>query len=339
MRNQLHDRAEVFMFEQYGLYHYSFSEDDTRPIEKIAQMEFMEEDLQSLDAILRADYHLSGYVDVLPALPQPEDSWRSHMFLQSFSVMRSGAGYYTVREGAESYLLICTLSGSGSLTYEGHVYALERGSAVWLDCRKHHDYRTASGSWEHIDVHTDGTGIRRLYEEYTKQDSGLTVYPDTGAIMILMEHILQAYTVPSVLRSMRIAHALESLFVMLNEARYPQTEEQHTERAAEELLELVRYMNTHFREPLTMDELSQRAGISKYHLSREFKKLTGFPPNEYMIRLRLEHAKLNLINTQMPVHTIAEISGIPNEAYFSRLFHRRFGMTPNAWRRKMNTGS
>jgi len=215
------------MFEQYGLYHYSFSEDDKRPIERIVQMEFGEEDLQSIDAILRADYHLSGYVDVLPAVPQPENTWRSHMFLQSFSLMRSGPGYYTVRDGAESYLLICTLSGRGILEYEGHVYTLDRGSAVWLDCRKHHDYRTVSGSWEHIDVHTEGTGIRRLYEEYTKRESLLTVYPDTGALTVLLEHVLQAYTVPSLLRSMRIAHALESLFVMLNEARYPQMEEQH----------------------------------------------------------------------------------------------------------------
>ena len=56
----------------------------------------------------------------------------------------------------------------------------------------------------------------------------------------------------------------------------------------------LKEIDTHFREPLTLEYLADKTGISKYHFAREFKRYIGTPPNEYLIITRLNHSKVLL---------------------------------------------
>ena len=75
------------------------------------------------------------------------------------------------------------------------------------------------------------------------------------------------------------------------------------------------------------------AGISKFYLAREFKKYVGYSPNNYLIHLRLTHAKQLLHTTNLPAYKIGILVGIPNEINFSRLFKKHTGTTPGIFRK------
>ena len=83
-----------------------------------------------------------------------------------------------------------------------------------------------------------------------------------------------------------MAGLLYNLFTRLLAASAPQST---GSRAVDESLQsLIRYIDSHYAEKLSLDFLSRFSGISKYYLSREFHRYTGFSPIEYLIHLRIE---------------------------------------------------
>lgn len=319
------------MFEEYPMIHHEFiSSGDGLPAENTARGIMEENGKDAYELVAKADYRLRGYVDVLAVFPMPDDAFRKQMHLQSFSHMYSMRDYFTSRQYAESYLLVLTDSGSGILEYRGRSYVLKKGDLFWIDCRIPNSYRTEGQFWEHTDIHINGTGIRPLYEEFEKYDDPVLHGSRISSFHADMKTMLDEYIAPGVHRTLRTAHSLETMLVRLVTAG----EERNASHSAARLQRLVYYMHEHYSEPLTMNDLSDLSGFSRYHLSREFRKLTGFPPIEYLIRLRLERAKFLLAGTSLPVYKVAAMSGIENEAYFSRLFHQRMKMTPAEYRRK-----
>lgn len=73
---------------------------------------------------------------------------------------------------------------------------------------------------------------------------------------------------------------------------------------------LIKYMENNYQSHMSLDYLAEFACINKYYLSREFKKYTGFSPNDYLISLRINAAKNLLLNTALPAAKIAHEVGI-----------------------------
>ena len=84
----------------------------------------------------------------------------------------------------------------------------------------------------------------------------------------------------------------------------------------------------------TMADLAQLSGHSVSHLHREFKGQLGISPLAWLNRTRGELAAIALIQTDEPVAEIGRGVGWPDPNYFSRVFRRRYGMSPSAYRRR-----
>lgn len=318
------------MYEDYPMIHYDFNTaGDGLPDENPYDSIMKENGADPYELVRAADYRLRGYADVLTVFPMPDDVFRKQMHLQSFSHMYTLHDYYTSRKYARSYLLLYTHDGSGILEYRGRSYTLKKGDLFWIDCRLPAVYRTASEFWEHTDIHINGDGIGPLYQEFAKTDNPVLHAGNIAAFEPDLRMMLEAYVTPDARRTLRTEHCLQTLLVHLILAE----RENSSQDGNGKMQKLVYYMHEHYREALSMDDLADISGFSKYHLSREFRKITGFPPNEYLIRLRLERAKFLLTGTSLPVYRVAELSGIENETYFSRLFHQRMKMTPAEYRK------
>jgi len=94
----------------------------------------------------------------------------------------------------------------------------------------------------------------------------------------------------------------------------------------------LQYIRTHILEDLSLEKVASVVYLNPAYLSQLFKQKTGEGFKEYVIRLRLEHAKQLLANPKLKLADIAERIGYQDIRHFSQLFRKRFGQTPSEFR-------
>ena len=98
--------------------------------------------------------------------------------------------------------------------------------------------------------------------------------------------------------------------------------------------DVLKKIDKQFQENLSLDNFADEIGISKFHLSREFKRYMGVPINEYVITTRLNHSKELLRYSSLPVEQIAYACGFHNVSHFINLFKKHEQTTPLQYRKE-----
>lgn len=93
------------------------------------------------------------------------------------------------------------------------------------------------------------------------------------------------------------------------------------------------YLQEHYAEPISRQDLANHVGLSDDYLTSCFHKELGLTPVAYLNRYRIQQARQLLKYTHKSITEIAFEVGFANSSYFSRIFHRETGMTPAAYRR------
>lgn len=101
---------------------------------------------------------------------------------------------------------------------------------------------------------------------------------------------------------------------------------------------IVAYIHEHLAEPLTVNDLAKQVHLNVDYFSRLFQNQIGVRPVTYIMTKRIERAQLLLSTTDYSLQNIADMTGLPNISYFSRVFTRLTNKTPAAYR-KENWGS
>jgi AraC family transcriptional regulator len=99
------------------------------------------------------------------------------------------------------------------------------------------------------------------------------------------------------------------------------------------VLRVVELMRHRLREPLTLEELAEAAGVSPFHFARQFKTATGHPPHDYLVRLRVDRAQelIRQSGRNWTLAAIANESGFADQSHMARHFRRVLGVTPGAF--------
>jgi transcriptional regulator GlxA family with amidase domain len=87
-----------------------------------------------------------------------------------------------------------------------------------------------------------------------------------------------------------------------------------------------------YAEPLGVDDLARRAGLSRAHFSREFRRAFGDSPHAYLLTRRLERAAALLRTTDRSVADICFAVGLRSVGSFTTSFTRTYGRSPTAYR-------
>lgn len=93
------------------------------------------------------------------------------------------------------------------------------------------------------------------------------------------------------------------------------------------------YMEAHFTEAITIEEVAAAMFLSPAHFREVFAQVMGRAPRDYLRLLRVERARTLLATTDSPVTEIGLASGLGEAAYFARVFRAETGMTPREYRR------
>ena len=94
--------------------------------------------------------------------------------------------------------------------------------------------------------------------------------------------------------------------------------------------DIFTYINNHITEEISLDHLEKEFYVSKFHISREFKKATGLTLHRYIVKTKLDLCK-KLIEEGNAIVDIARICGIGSYNNLFRAFKKEFGITPKEY--------
>lgn len=107
------------------------------------------------------------------------------------------------------------------------------------------------------------------------------------------------------------------------------------ERAKSDVVGTVkRYVREHIQEDIYIADIARQVYLNEQYLMRTFKKTTGISILEFITGERLWLAKELLANTNYPINRVADMVGYGNYSYFTKIFKRNVGMTPQAYRQE-----
>ena len=138
------------------------------------------------------------------------------------------------------------------------------------------------------------------------------------------EDVCQAYMEILIIRLMRTT--------ALAVPTEPQTFSSNRQCAA-----VRRYIDLHFKEALTLEQLAEEGHMNKYYLSHAFKREYGVSPINYMISRRIEESKYLLAETDLSMSQISQLLGFSSLSYFSQVFRRTLGSSPMEYRQSTRT--
>lgn len=107
-----------------------------------------------------------------------------------------------------------------------------------------------------------------------------------------------------------------------------------SDNAADAVSKTIDYIKNNYAKTITNKMLSEMTGYHEYHLNRLFLKNAGTSIHQYLLSIRINAAKKMLINTSLPMSTIAEQAGFTSKTHFSSSFKRIVGIPPTEYRRR-----
>jgi two-component system, response regulator YesN len=114
------------------------------------------------------------------------------------------------------------------------------------------------------------------------------------------------------------------LIEMLTQAKF-QKEKNNMQHVEE-------YLQQHYQKDITLQDIADRFYLSREYISRKFKQDYGATITDYVTNIRMEKAKKLLENPYLKIYEVAYGVGYGNEKYFSKVFKKHTGVTPNEYR-------
>ncbi len=98
------------------------------------------------------------------------------------------------------------------------------------------------------------------------------------------------------------------------------------------LRRVTEYIQENLQRELRLAELSALVHMSPYHFARLFRRSTGVPPHRFLVRRRIDEARVLLAARTAPIAEISRLVGFRTPSHFTTTFRRITGMTPSGYR-------
>lgn len=243
-----------------------------------------------------------------------------------------GGDWHSVPHTHNHLELFYIVGGKGQFLIEDHVYPVNPGNLVIINPNVTHTELSLNAQpLEYIVLGIEGIELA------TTEDSG-------GSFSILdhFESLDISSCLRNILREMELHYTgyedicqayMEILIIRLMRSidltvpADPQLVSANRQCAA-----VKRFIDLHFKDPLTLEILAEEAHMNKYYLSHSFKKEYGISPISYMTYRRIEESKYLLAETDLSMSHIAQLLGFSSLSYFSQVFRRTQSVSPMEYR-------
>ena len=184
-------------------------------------------------------------------------------------------------------------------------------------------------------VHFTGSSVKEILRSYDiPLDEHIFFAGTPAAYTQLFKNMIEEFQTCKVGYREMLEMNLRQLFLMIQRTRLEKPPLVTT--AVQQEMDFVRqYFHEHYNEPINIEEYAQSRHTSISLFMRNFKKVYGVSPKQYILNIRMNNAQNLLESTDYTVAEIAAIVGYDNALYFSRIYHKQKGQAPSDYRKKM----
>lgn len=256
-----------------------------------------------------------------------EDTLRLFYYISSCGHYFCEKGYRIERNGVEQLLLMYVEQGSMTAEYDGRIQVAQAGDILLIDCTRYHYYSVPDYA-EFYWLFFKGLNAFELCNHLLKPGGALFRTPNNSRIGVFCRHMLSKFSTHQPLVDPEHSRILHSILCYL----MPDTQVQPVEEALSPARQAVQYIQAHLSEPLSLKDIAAHIDYSPSHLIRLFQKEFHRSPHEYLVAMRIDHAKYLLKTTALPIKTIAAEVGYQTESGFTNAFTEKIGISPRRFR-------
>lgn len=99
-----------------------------------------------------------------------------------------------------------------------------------------------------------------------------------------------------------------------------------------QITKALSFIQSNYHEPITLDDIADAAGYSRFYFIKQFKRKLKMPPMQYLMKIRIQKAVELLRSTNSSVSDIACKVGFSNANYFNKVFRKTIGVSAGAFR-------
>jgi YesN/AraC family two-component response regulator len=245
----------------------------------------------------------------------------------------------------ETYEIYYLLAGERSYYINNLIYTLRKGDLIFINKNELHR-TTSKGSARHerILINFEEVFLQKTLANYDLSIPFLTTQSlllrpgvhEQGAIETILFSMLKEQEEHRSQQVPYLQTLLIQLFIEMNRVQEISREPIAPESSEKQLkvYEMIDYLQAHYVEKLTLEQLSETFFISSTYLCRLFKQTTGFTIVEYLNYIRIKEAQRLLQSTNAKVMTIAENTGFDSIAHFGRVFKQIAKCSPLQYRKQ-----
>ena len=244
----------------------------------------------------------------------------------------AGKEYYTIRDGKPMYLLLYTVSGSGTVKVDGKMRQLPAGYATVIDCREKHEYRTVSKEpWCFHWVHFD-SAVMEGYRKMLIEEFDTWKVSEQLRFVRYLERVHDLSTEENaMLRYALFSDLVSGLLLVLGNSSV--TSESQRDVDSDAVRTACRFIEENLKSDISIDQLASLVHLSKFYFIRLFKRLMGVSPYQYVQITRINRAKELLMSTDFRINEIADAVGFSSAMRFTKFFSDMTGMSPSVFRK------
>lgn len=232
--------------------------------------------------------------------------------------------------------MLYILDGDGCIIISGSRRAIETGDFVMIP--PHFQHAEVSSSKNPLEYLCLGVSDIMVTSSTDDFDPIMNLGNSKQAVRNLVKSIYREMQRRQVGYEMMAKSLFYNLLVILMRSRIIDIGHDEEIVMRSNVAEVKNYIDEHYAESFTLDNLASIATLSKYHLIREFRNELGTSPMGYILGKRITESKKLLVGTELSISNIAEAVGFSSGSYFSQRFRLVTGMTPMEFRNNSHGG-
>lgn len=251
-------------------------------------------------------------------------------------------GYHPLHWHEEIELLY-QLNGEATIQVEEQKYHIANKHLAVIDSRQVHSTYTYSDTHMFLCIHISRKYMQKylpdidLYRIHCLPDDITDEqFPDYRILCQQMEQLTRLYIedAPAFLMEAEgIIMQTLALLIRHFSLRISVSDSTNDHLTLERIRNVITYVDEHFRDTLSTQEMAEYLGLGKEYFCRFFKHNMGMPFLQYLNEVRVAHIYQDLIRTDTPVSELAEQNGFNNQKLFNRTFKNIYGCTPSSVRK------